>query len=108
MCSTSYNKAAIKNVNNVLADQNLCLNKKISDPLYTPMHTLSTQDYRPELDVSNECDDFLTTYFQNLFGVSWWILELGRTDTAFEVSTLSKYLVFPCTGHTYQGLHIFK
>ena len=37
-----------------------------------------------------------------------WISELGRIDIAFEVSTLSKYLDFPCTGHIYQALHILK
>ena len=63
MGSTSYTKAVIKNVKKFLADHKLFFNKKLSDPLYTPMNSFSTQDYRSELDVSNECDDFLTTYF---------------------------------------------
>ena len=37
-----------------------------------------------------------------------WIVEFGRIDIAFEVSTLSKYLDFPRTGHICQALHIFK
>ena len=37
MESTSYTKAAMKNIKKFLADHNLCLNKKLSDPLYTPM-----------------------------------------------------------------------
>ena len=37
-----------------------------------------------------------------------WIVELGRIDIAFDVSTLSTYLYFPRTGYYYQALHIFK
>ena len=74
MGSTSYTKAAINNVKNVLADHNPRSNKKLSDPLYTPMNPLSTQDYRSELDVSNKCDDFLTSYFKNLIWVLRWIV----------------------------------
>ena len=60
MGSTSYTKAAINNDKRFLADHNLRFNKKISDTLYAPMNPISTQDCRSELDVSNECDDFLT------------------------------------------------
>ena len=108
MGSTSYTKAAINNVKKCLADHNLRFNKKLSDPLYTPMNPLSTQYYRSELDVSNECDDFLTNYFQKLIGVLRQILELGHINISFKVSTLSKYLAFPRTGHIYQTLHIFQ
>ena len=37
-----------------------------------------------------------------------WIVELVRINISFEVSTISKYLAFPCTGSIYQALHIFK
>ena len=63
MGSTSYAKVAIKNVRKVLVDQSLRFNKKLSDPLYMPMNPFSTQLYRSESDVSNESNDFLTTYF---------------------------------------------
>ena len=43
MGSTSYTKAAINNVKQLLADHNLLFNKKLSDPLYTPMDPFSTQ-----------------------------------------------------------------
>ena len=108
MGSTSYTKSEINNVKKLLADYNLRFNKKLYDPLYTPMNPFWTQYYRSELDVSNECDDFLTTYFQNLIGILRWIVKLGRIDIAFEVSTLSKHLAFPRTGYIYQALHIFK
>ena len=44
MGSTSYTKATIKNVKRFLADHNLRFNKKLSDPLCTPMNPLLTQD----------------------------------------------------------------
>ena len=37
-----------------------------------------------------------------------WIVELVRINISFEVSTISKYLAFPCTGHIYQDLDIFN
>ena len=65
-------------------------------------------DYKSELDTTATCDKRLTNYFQNLIGVLRWIVELGRIDIAFEVSSLSKFLSHPRTGHIYQALHIFK
>ena len=70
MGSTSYTKAVIKNVKKFLADHNICFNKKLSDTLYTTMNSFLTHDYRSESVVSNECDDLLATYFQNLI----WVL----------------------------------
>ena len=35
-------------------------------------------------------------------------MELGRIDIAYKVSSLSKFLARPRTGHTYQALPIFK
>ena len=35
-------------------------------------------------------------------------MELGRIDIAFEVSSLSKFLSYPRSGHIYQALHIYK
>ena len=54
------------------------------------------------------CDDGLTNYFQNLIGSLRWIVQLGRIYIAFKVSSLSKFLSYPCTGHIYQALHIYK
>ena len=65
-------------------------------------------DYKSELDTTATCDERLTNYFQNLIGILRWIVELGRIDIAFKVSSLSKFLSHPRTGHIYQALHIFK
>ena len=65
-------------------------------------------NYKSELDVSLECNNEQTNYFLNLIGVLRWIVELGRIDIAYEVSSLSKFLARHRTGHIYQALHIFK
>ena len=44
--------------------------------------------YMPELDFTEELTPEL-----------WWMVELGRTDIAEEVSELSSYLVVPREGH---------
>ena len=71
------------------------------------MHPFCPIDYKSELDTTILCDDGLTNYFQNLIGVLIW-MELGRIDIAFGVSSLSKFLSYPRTGHRYQALHIHK
>ena len=108
MSSDSYVKEAIKNVKKRLKDDSLEFNKKLSDKNYSPKQPFSNASYRPELDTSQECDDDQTNFYQNLIGVLRWIIELGRIDIAFEVSTLSRYLAQPRTGHLVQALHIFK
>ena len=45
---------------------------------------------------------------QNLIGVLRWIVELGRIDIAYKVSSLARFLAQPRTGHIYRALHIFK
>ena len=87
---------------------NLRFDKKLLDPNYSPKTPFLLIDYRSELDVSTEYDDDQTNYFQNLIGVLRWIVELGSINTAYEVSSLSKFLVRPRTGHIYQALHVFK
>ena len=80
----------------------------MSDPNYSPKVPFSSVNYKLELDISLECNHFEINYFQNLIGVLRWIVELGRIDIAYEVSSLSKFLAQPRTGHIYQALHIFK
>ena len=75
---------------------------------YSPKQPFSTTKYRPELDTSAECTDDQVTLYQNMIGILRWLVELGRIDIAFEVSSLSSYLVHPRTGHFVQALHIFK
>ena len=43
-----------------------------------------------------------------MIGILRWLVEVGRIKIAFEVSSLSSYLVYPRTEHFVQALHIFK
>ena len=108
MSSDSYVKEAVRNVKARMKEDNFRFNKKLSDINYSPDNPFSAAGYRPELDLSAECTVDQITYYQNLIGVLRWIVELGRIDIGFEVSTLSRFLVNPRTGHLQQTLHIFK
>ena len=104
-----YLKKTICNVKKQLLHYNLMFNRKLSDVRYSPKkNTFLSIDYKLEFDTTLECDQDQTNYFQNLIGVLLWIVELGRIDIAYEVSSLSKFLAKPQTEHIYQALHIFK
>jgi hypothetical protein len=64
-------------------------------------------DYKPELDVSPELGIEGHRYYQELTGILWWAVELGRLDILLEVSLLSTYLAAPHEGHLEQVFHIF-
>jgi hypothetical protein len=108
MSSDSYVKEAVKNVKKRMKEEGGEYNKKLSDVNYSPKNPYSAVDYRPELDTSSECNDAQVSFYQNLIGVLRWIVELGRIDIAFEVASLSKFLVAPRAGHLVQALHVFK
>ena len=97
MGSQSYVKEAVCNVKKQLLLHNLKFNKKLSDikEKYSPKAPFSSVDYKFELDTSLMCDTNQTNYLQNLIGVLRWIIELGRFDIAYEVSSLSKFLAKP-------------
>jgi hypothetical protein len=65
-------------------------------------------EYRPELDVSEELDNDLYSYYNSLIGVLRWAVELGRIDIAVEVSMLSLHLACPRVGHLDAVFHIFS
>jgi len=44
-------------------------NKKLSDVNYSPQQPFSTLNYRPEMDVSEECSVGQVQFFQNLIGI---------------------------------------
>ena len=68
----------------------------------------SNQDYRPELDTTEPCDEDQTVFYQSLIGIARWLCELGRLDILTETSLLSAYLANPRTGQLHQALHMFK
>ena len=63
--------------------------------------------YRPELDVTEELNDILTTRFMQMIGILRWSVELGRIDIFLEVSLLSQYQACPRLGHLEAAYHIF-
>ena len=103
--SSQYVQAAVKNVENYLADCHRTGDTRFSMPARanTPMRT----SYRPELDVSPELQPKDASYYQSLIGVLRWIVELGRVDICLECSIMSSHLALPRFGHLEQVLHIF-
>ena len=75
---------------------------KILSKAETPL----TTSYRPELDVSPELMSRDSAYYQSLFGILRWIVELRMIDICLEVSMMSSHLVMPRKGHLDQVLHI--
>ena len=67
----------------------------------------TNNDYRPELDATEYCNEAKTTLFQNFIGMLRWSCELGRVDILHETSLLSQYLVKPRIGHLTQSISIF-
>ena len=108
MSSSNYVKEALQNIKKELARNNLRFNKKQSDSNYLARTPFCPIDCKSELDITVVYNDHLTNYFQNLIGVLRWIVKLGRIDIAFKVSSLSKLLSNPRTGHIYQALYFFK
>lgn len=74
----------------------------------TAEQPFSNQDYRPELDTTEECNEDQIQFFQSLIGIARWLCELGRVDILTETSMLSAYLARPRVGHLHQALHMFK
>ena len=76
--SSQYVKAAVANVQEHFRKLNgskiwaNCLPKRVQTPL--------SCDYRPEIDISPECDEADAAYYHSLIGVLCWIVELGRVN----------------------------
>ena len=98
----------MKNVKKQLKEYGYEYNKKLSDPVYLPRQPFSNVNYRPELDITEACNNEEYSYYANLIGVLRWLVELGRIDIAFEVLVLTQHMAHPRTGHLVQALHIFK
>ena len=97
--SDEYVKQAVKEVQRKLEAEGKGLSNKVKTPL--------PAGYRPELDMSPECNQDQASYYQNLIGVLRWAVELGRIDIYVHVSMLSSALAAPRVGHLQAALHIF-
>lgn len=74
----------------------------------TAEHPFTSQSYRPELDITEYCNDDQTQFYQSLVGIMRWLTEIGRLDILTETSLLSSQLATPRQGHLHQAVHIFK
>ena len=99
MSSEKYVKAAIENIEQMLAESNQRLPIKCRTPL--------SSGYRPELDTSPELKTEGLQRYQELIGILHWAVELGRVDILLETSLMSTHLALPRWGHLEQLHHIF-
>ena len=97
MSSKKYIKAAIDNVEEVLAKTNQRLPTRCGTPLKS--------GYRPEMDTSPELKQDGLQRYQELIGMLIWAVELGRVDVLLETALMSTHL--PRRGHLEQLYHIF-
>ncbi|HSN67533.1 MAG TPA: reverse transcriptase domain-containing protein [Fusibacter sp.] len=64
-------------------------------------------NYKPELDVSEELEGEMVTWYQQLIGMLRWVTELGRIDVLFEVTKLSSHNALPRRGHLRAVYNVF-
>ena len=81
MSSEKYFSAAVKNVEEFLTKKVLRFPTKFATPLQS--------GYKPELNYTPELKEDGMQYYQELFGVLRWSIEIGRLDILFEVSIMS-------------------
>ena len=94
LLSTSYVASAVETVRALLAEDGREL-KSGKRPHKGPL----PHGYKPELDVTDECDADMTSRFQQLIGILRWAVELGRIDIQVEVAIMSQYQASPREGH---------
>eukprot|EP00970_Alexandrium_tamarense_P013767 scaffold3678_cov106-Alexandrium_tamarense.AAC.1 len=97
--SSQYVQHAVKNVEEYLKGRGESLPARASSPI--------SNNYRPEVDVTEELEGETASYYHSLIGVLRWIVELGRVDIDVEVSMMSSHLALPRKGHLQQLFHIF-
>ena len=99
MSSEKYVKAAIENIEQMLAESNQRLPTKCRTPL--------SSGYRPELDTSPESKTQGLQRYQELIGILRWAVEVGRVDILLETSLMSTHFALPRRGHLEKLYHIF-
>jgi Reverse transcriptase (RNA-dependent DNA polymerase) len=98
--ANTYVRNAVKNVKILLQEEGRGLKSTAKTPF--PSTT-----YRPEVDMTDECDADYASRYQNLIGVLRWAVELGRIDIYTEVALLSQHLALPRMGHLEAVYHVF-
>jgi hypothetical protein len=62
--------------------------------------------YRPELDVTEELDEKLGSWYMQIIGILRWAVEPGWIDIFVEVALLSQYQVNLRLGHLEVAYHV--
>ena len=81
---TQYVQDAMNNVEQYLKFKGKKLFAKAPAPFQN--------NYRPEIDMTEELGNYDAAYYHSLIGVLIWIVEIGRVDINTEVSMLSSHL----------------
>ena len=91
MSSEKYVKAAIENVEAILAKSDLRLPSRCDTPMST--------SYHPSEDVTREMNAGGLHIYQELIGILRWAIEIGRIDILLKVSLISSHLALHRIGH---------
>jgi hypothetical protein len=97
----TYVRNAIKTVEALFDEdgEGYALKNHVKDPF--------PNNYKPELDVSDELGPELLSRYLQLIGICRWAIELGRIDIFHEVALLSQYQANPRKGHLEALYHVF-
>ena len=76
MSSNSHVKKALEVVQDRLQEDNV----KFKGSNKTAEHPFSSQSYRPEINVTEECDEEQVQFYQSLVGIMRCLCEIGRID----------------------------
>ena len=71
-------------------------------------HSVSSQSYRPELEMTKGCNDDQIQFYHILVGIMRWLCKIGRINILTDTSLLLIYLLESRVGNMHQALHLFK
>lgn len=66
------------------------------------------EKFKPEIDMSDFCDEDLHRNYQQLVGIAQWLITCGRLDLSFAISSLSRFSHAPRKGHLHAAVQVFK
>ena len=97
--SNKYVQEAVKSLEAQLDRRGVKLKRNVNAPI--------ANGYRPELDISDECDVEDAHLYKSLIGTLRWMVELGRIDITCDLSMMSSFIAMPRVEHLEQLFHMF-
>jgi hypothetical protein len=67
--------------------------------VFKPIKTLMSEGYHPKVDYSPLFTKDDSAKYKSIIGCSIWIIVLGRFDTAYATSAMSRFNMLPREGH---------